>query len=189
MDPVSLPVLVYISRRASPGREDDLVRWAETLGTDAATFSGHLGSSVRVTKDHDGMSVIVGVRFDSATSLIAWEISELRQERLAEGTPLTEGRPIAISLQELEAQLAGVVGRTVPRWRTALAVWLALFPLALLSNALLLPAIAPLPWPLPTLISSMLTVTTVIWITLPIVHAVFAAAGRLARRMLAIRRG
>lgn len=189
MDQVLLPVLVYVSRDASPGREDELVRWAQELSAAAATFKGYLGSSVRVSNSLDGTSVLLGVRFESATELIEWENSELRQQRLAEGTLLTEGRPIAISLQELETQLSGGSGRAVPRWRAAVAVWLALFPVALLSNWLLSPVLATLSWPLPILISSMLTVATVIWVTLPVVHSSLATIGRRRRRRRRIRRG
>lgn len=170
MEPLALPVLVYISRLASPGREDDLVRWAELLCNDASDFAGYLGSSVRATRGADGLAVIVGVRFESADRLLAWEASEERRHRLEEGTPLTAGRPIAMSLQELEAGLAGERGAVVPRWRTALMVWLALFPLALLSGAFLMPWLEPLPWPLATAVSTLVTVAAVIWATLPIVH-------------------
>ncbi len=182
MDPVSLPVLVYVSRDAPPGREDELVRWAEELGAAAATFKGHLGSSVRVSTSREGTSVLLGIRFESATDLIEWENSELRQQRLAEGTLLTEGRPLAISLQELESQLSGAAGRAAPRWRAAIAVWLALFPVALLSNSLLSPVLATLIWPLPIMISSITTVAIVIWVTLPVVHALLATIGRRRRR-------
>ncbi|OJV93326.1 MULTISPECIES: hypothetical protein [unclassified Microbacterium] len=172
-EPLALPVLVYISRRALPGREDDLLQWADALCSDASRFTGYLGSSVRTAPDPDGATFIVGVRFRSAMNLLAWEKSEQRHRRLEEGSPLTAGRPVAISLQELEAGLAGEPGRIVPKWRTALMVWLALFPLALLSGAVLLPWLAALPWPLPTAISTLATVAAVIWITLPLVHRAF----------------
>ena len=179
MDAFTFPVLVYLTRRARPGHEVELLAWAQALCGDAERFEGYLDSSARGTTGADGYDVGVGIRFSSARHLLAWEQNEHRNRRVAEAGPLMDGDPVPVSLQELEAGLAGApTDRAVPKWRTALSVWLALFPWSLLANFLLVPALLALSVPLLVVVvfSSMLTVVLVIWVTLPWVH-------RLLRRL------
>lgn len=179
----ALPVIVALSREARPGHARELVKWAQDLCDDASQVPGYLGAKVRPVHDRDGLRVLVSVHFASAHELTAWELSPQRVTRLQEGDRLTSGTPTGLTLEQIDAAIAGAPHTLrVPKWRTALRVWLALYPLALLANIFLTPQLAGLPYPVGVAISSSSIVALVIWVTLPAVHAVWSWVGAPARR-------
>lgn len=178
----SLPVLVIVARRASRGREADLHEWADDLCWHASTFPGYLTSGVRRRPHRDTIEVVTDLGSASARELMDWEESEERRGYLDQVEPLVQGDAVSLTLEGLEG-----VGRTLlagerrpPRWRTALFVWIALYPPALLSAYFLAPQLRALPLPVQLLISSPITVAVVIWVTLPFVHRL--ATMRRSRR-------
>ena len=180
MDSKTLPVLVIISRRASPGRESELRDWADELCRRAARFPGYITSSVRDTQQKSVTTVIVELGFSSAYQLIAWEESEERLGHLDTADELTQGNPIPLTIEGLEgfADTMRAGERKAPRWHTAPAVWIALYPPAVLSAYLLSPKLHALAIPVQLLITTPLTVATVIWVTLPLVDRLRVAIRR-----------
>lgn len=170
--PVKLPVLVVIARRPRLGRTAELRAWAADLCARAAEFPGYRYSGVREGREHE---VVVELSFHSATELQAWEQSEDRRGLLREVVPLTEGEADGLTAGGVDRLLASTARvRSAPRWRTALMVWLALIPPALLSAYMLTPMLSGWPVPVEVLVSTAPTVVIVVWVTLPLVHALFA---------------
>ena len=54
-----------------------------------------------------------------------------------------------------------------PRWKTAVMIWLGIYPTITIILWVMSPFIAPLPVPLKTLCLTLLVVPTMVWIVLP----------------------
>lgn len=171
-DPASapLPVTVLVARTARE-RGDALTAWADDLCRDAARMPGHLAAYVDRAHNADRVVVRIGVTFASAEDLVRWERSAARSRRLAEVDAITEGPPVALSVDDLERWgLAARPPAGAPsRLRSAILVWTALFPPALLINALVIPAIADWPVLTRTLLLTLVLVPLVVFVTLPLV--------------------
>jgi hypothetical protein len=163
-----LPVTVLVSRTA---REPDaLTAWADDLCRDAARMPGHLAAHVDRTEVAGRTVVRVGVTFASAQDLARWERSAERAHRLAEVDAITDGPPVALSVDDLERWgVSCARGRAPSRLRTAVCIWIALFPPALLVNALVLPGLAGWPVAVRTLLLTLVLVPVVVYLTLPLV--------------------
>ena len=87
----SLPVTVVLSRHPVPGREDELVAWADGVSEAAAAFPGHLGAVVYPPSPPDCDDLVIAFSFASAEQLSAWERSEERRSWLDRSRDLVEG--------------------------------------------------------------------------------------------------
>lgn len=183
----TFPVTVAVRRRVAPERVGELEGWAHSLCGSARGYAGFLGSEVSV-RDHGGvMEVVTGISFRTSADLIAWERSDDRDRHLAMSAQLTEGPVTGVTVADLDSglfgELPGRVAVAPARWKTAVAVWLALFPAALVVNVFLLPRVDSLPTVLATLMSTLLLVPFVVWCGMPVVHFFW---GRIANRMHAV---
>ncbi|NBA95010.1 antibiotic biosynthesis monooxygenase [Pseudomonas sp. R5(2019)] len=131
---MSTPVTLMVARRVTNGRYEDLIAWlheGEQLATD---FPGYLGSGVLAPPPQDDEFQII-FRFADEATLHAWEHSVSRKAWLLRGSGLFE--------QPLERRVSGIDGwfgapgpQRPPRWKQAVAIWLAFFPVSLLFNLL-----------------------------------------------------
>jgi uncharacterized protein len=179
-----LPVTVLVSRTARERGDDELTAWADGLCRDAARMPGHLAAHVDRTQAGDRIVVRIGVTFASAADLVRWERSADRSRRLAEVDAIAEGPPVALSVDDLErwGLAARPPGRAPSRPRSAIFIWMALFPPALLMNALVIPGIAGWPVLARTLLLTLVLVPVVVYVTLPLVNRISASAVRPGRR-------
>lgn len=180
-----LPVTVAVRRRTVPEHASELEAWAHGLCESARGFTGFIGFEVSV-RDHGGdVEVVSGISFRTSADLVAWEHSDARQRHLAKGTQLTDGPVTGVTVADLDSGLFGdAPGRVAvapPRWKTAIAVWMAIFPAALIVNLVLVPRLESLPIALITLISTLLLVPFVVWCGLPIVHSLWGRVADLFR--------
>jgi antibiotic biosynthesis monooxygenase (ABM) superfamily enzyme len=97
-----LPVTILVTRTATPGPGEVLIAWADDLCRDAARMPGHLATHVSRVQGEDRTAVRIGVTFASAEELLRWERSAVRSQRLAEIDALTDGPPVALSVDDLE---------------------------------------------------------------------------------------
>jgi uncharacterized protein len=127
--------------------------------------------------------VHVGVTFAGAEDLLRWERSAERRRRLAEVDGLTEGGPVARSVDDLARWGLGSAPQPAAptRLRLAILIWVALFPPATLLNALVLPRVADWPVVARTLLLTVVMVPIVVFVTLPLVNRAVAACRRRAR--------
>lgn len=141
-DASQLPVTVVVSRRPKPGHEGDLVAWAEGISAAAAQFPGHLGRTIYPPSAPDREDMVLVFSFATADELAAWETSEVRREWLARGNAISEGPQHLSALTGFESIFSPSVGATKsppPRWKTGTVIAMALFPLSLLLNLLVMP--------------------------------------------------
>ena len=138
----SLPVTVIVSRRPKPGREAELVAGAEEISAAAANFEGHLGRAIYPPQAPDRDELVLVFSFDTAEHLAVWENSDERRQWLERARPLVASARYGHELTGFESIFSPSVGVTKsppPRWKTGTVIALALFPLSLLLNYLVMP--------------------------------------------------
>ena len=135
------PVTLMVARRVANGRYQDLIAWlgeGEQLATD---FPGYLGTGVLApAPDDDEFQIIF--RFANEQALHAWEHSASRGAWLARGSDLF-AHPSEHRVSGIDGWF-GAAGHRPPRWKQAVAIWLAFFPVSLLFNLLLGPLLGEL---------------------------------------------
>lgn len=125
------PVTLMVARRVADGRYEDLIAWlreGEQLATD---FPGYLGSGVLAPPPGDNEFQII-FRFVDEQTLHAWEHSASRTAWLERGSDLF-AHPKEHRVSGIEGWF-GAAGQRPPRWKQAVAIWLAFFPVSLLFN-------------------------------------------------------
>ncbi|MBV7488742.1 antibiotic biosynthesis monooxygenase [Pseudomonas fluorescens] len=135
----SPPVTLMVARRVANGRYQDLIAWlreGEQLATD---FPGYLGSGVLAPPPGDDEFQII-FRFADEQTLQAWEHSASRSAWLGRGGDLF-AHPTEHRVSGIEGWF-GAVGQRPPRWKQAVAIWLAFFPVSLLFNFVLGPLLS-----------------------------------------------
>ena len=141
---------VSITRRVDPGHLDQMTAWVRAGSALAERFPGFLGTGwVRPGPSSDRWHMLY--RFDSAESLGRWEASEQRAWWLASAQGLVE--------EDHKERRTGIEGwfddpagydvedltpapKPPPRWKQAVMIWFAFFPLSL-GMTLLVGALAP----------------------------------------------
>lgn len=123
------PVTLMVARRVPPGRYRDFTAWLEEGRELASDFDGYLGSGVLDPPPGDDEYQII-FRFRDAQTMAAWEHSASRRTWLFRGEGLYvaphEHRAIG-----LDGWFQEATGQTPPRWKQAIAIWLAFFPVSL----------------------------------------------------------
>jgi antibiotic biosynthesis monooxygenase (ABM) superfamily enzyme len=174
------PVTVLYSRRVKPGREADFEAWARDIVGAARQFPGHLGASVLDAPGSREYHILFN--FADRGSLRAWLDSEERRRLLARVGGLLEADRGLQQLTGLETwfKLPGSNVPTMkppPRWKMWLVSLVALYPLVLLFQALVVPRMAGLPLPLRALLFPLVLLTLMTFVVMP-------AVTRLLRRWL-----
>jgi antibiotic biosynthesis monooxygenase (ABM) superfamily enzyme len=145
-----VPVTVSITRVVAPDRFDQMIAWVRAGSSLAERFPGFLGTGwVRPGGSSEEWHMLY--RFDSDASLAGWEASPQRAWWLGSAQGLVgEARrerrtgiegwfdtPQAYAAEELRPSPAAP-----PRWKQAVMIWTAFFPLSLLIG-LVLSELAP----------------------------------------------
>jgi antibiotic biosynthesis monooxygenase (ABM) superfamily enzyme len=169
--PSSLPVTVVVSRRPAPGREAELEAWAHGIVAVAEKFPGHLAAQVFRPSPPDRDDLVIAFSFANADALSAWERSDERREWLEQGSELVTGVATTHAVSGFEGIFAHTPGHPVvppARWKTAAIIALALYPMSLLVNWLLVPHLADLNVALRTLLSVAIIVPYMAWLGVPL---------------------
>ncbi|MCW2843134.1 MAG: Antibiotic biosynthesis monooxygenase [Nocardioides sp.] len=173
---MSAPVTVSITRHLDPGREHEMVSWIQAGIALAERFPGFLGAGwVRPGADSETWHMLY--RFHDTESLSSWESSHERQwwRDSAGGLGVVESRmerrtgiegwfddPTTRDLRDLRLAPAAP-----PRYKQAVVIWLAFFPLSLLV-AWLFGQVAPgLPLVERALASTLLMTPVMTYVVLP----------------------
>ncbi|MCC5883073.1 MAG: antibiotic biosynthesis monooxygenase [Halomonas sp.] len=152
----SSPVTLMVARRVASGRYQDFIAWLEEGRELAADFTGYLGSGVLAPPPGDDEYQLI-FRFSDAETLAAWEHSASRRAWLARGQGLYEA-PHAHRATGLDGWFQEATGQTPPRWKQAIAIWLAFFPVSLAFQWLAGPFLVHFPL-LPKVMVSTLALT------------------------------
>src|SRR5215217_7809217 len=164
------PVTVLYSRRVKPGREADFEAWARDIVAAARQFPGHLGASVLDAPGSREYHILFN--FADRGSLRAWLDSEERRRLLARVGELLETDRGLQQLTGLETWF-----KPPPRWKMWLVSLVAVYPLVLSFQALVVPRMAGLPLPLRALLFPLVLLTLMTFVVMP-------TATRLLRRWL-----
>ena len=137
-----LAVTVVVSRHPVPGKEAELTAWAHGISAAAARFDGHLGAQIYPPSPPDRADLVIAFSFATAAHLSAWESSPERADWLERSAALSTGALTTHAVSGFEGLFAPSVHATAsppPRWKTGLIIALALFPVSLLLNWLVMP--------------------------------------------------
>jgi uncharacterized protein len=169
------PVTVLYSRRVKPGREADFQAWAHGIVAASRQFPGHLGASVLDAPASREYHILF--TFADRKSLRDWLDSEERRRWLARVGELIEADRGLQQLTGLETwfRLPGSTVPTMkppPRWKMWLVSIVAVYPLVLAFQALVVPKMAGLPLPLRALMFPLVLLTLMTFVVMPVVTRV-----------------
>ncbi|MBC3375192.1 antibiotic biosynthesis monooxygenase [Pseudomonas sp. SWRI92] len=166
------PVTLMVARRVAKGRYQDLIAWlreGEQLATD---FAGYLGSGV-LAPPPDGDEFQIIFRFADEQTLHAWEYSASRTAWLERGSELF-AQPSEHRVRGMDGWF-GAIGQRPPRWKQAVAIWLAFFPVSLLFNFLLGPLLNELGLPSRVFISTLILTPLMVYLFIPMSTHILAS--------------
>ncbi|MEU5550481.1 MULTISPECIES: antibiotic biosynthesis monooxygenase [unclassified Micromonospora] len=141
------PVTVAVARRADPARTDEMVAWMRAGTALAEVFPGFLGAGwVRSAPGSGEWHMLY--RFADPDTLSRWEESPQRHWWLTSAQGIVEHTrverrtgiegwfdpPREETVEVLDA--APTVPASPPRWKQAITIWLAFFPLSLSATLL-----------------------------------------------------
>jgi hypothetical protein len=166
-DSAPQPVTVLVERRVAPGAEPQFEQWIDRLLRAASRFSGFLGGGV--LRPHSaGQPWHVVYRFADDASQRRWEASAERARLLDDGDRIMSETGVRrVSGLEPWFALPGRTAAAPQKWKMALVTLLAVFPLALTINALLLPQLAGTPLVLRVLVFTGILTPTMTWVVMP----------------------
>jgi antibiotic biosynthesis monooxygenase (ABM) superfamily enzyme len=181
------PVTLMVARRVARGRYRDFTAWLDEGRELACDYPGYLGSGVLAPPHGDDEYQII-FRFADAGTMRAWEHSASRRAWLGRGEGLFEA-PQEYRATGIDRWFQDAQGNTPPRWKQAVAIWLAFFPVSLMFQVLFGQLLAGLPL-LPRVLVSTLALTPVmVFLFIPLstrllapwLHGEMTVLGRLER--------
>jgi uncharacterized protein len=162
-----------VARWVEPGCEQAYEEWARGILREAATFHGFLGGGV-LRPGEVGQSWHTVYRFASDEDLHRWEASPERASWLERANTFIELGSRRVSGLETWFELPGRTAPAPPRWKMAFVSWMAVFPLALLFNLLVLPLVRDWPTVARVVLLSVCLVTLMTWVALPNLTRLFS---------------
>ena len=170
------PVTMLVARRAAQGRYAELIAWLQEGEHLATDFPGYLGSGILAPPVGDNEFQMI-FRFADATTLHAWEYSASRQAWLRRGDGLF-AQPSERRIQGMDGWFAPSHGATEPprppRWKQAVAIWLAFFPVSLAFNFCFGPWLGELTLAPRILVSTLALTPLMVFIFIPLVTRLLA---------------
>jgi len=134
--------------RIRPEREEDFRDWRRRILAEARKWEGFLGTESFDTLDSAQPEFVVVVRFNNRANLDAWLTSRPRQVFMKEVQGYVEHYHLRRIGTGFEGWFDTSESKPPPaRWRQALLVLTALFPVIMLMRQILAPVFASLPVP------------------------------------------
>ncbi|MFG2905269.1 antibiotic biosynthesis monooxygenase [Kitasatospora sp. NPDC048286] len=161
-------VTVVVAHRVHPDHVDEFLDWQRRMSQEERTFEGFRGTELfrPVEGLQDEWTTLY--RFDSAEHLDAWLTSGARRKLLAEGSRFNEFRLRTIDNSFGSWFAFEENGKEVPppsETKTAIAVWVGLYPTVVLLTLALSPLKMPL-W-IGLLVGNLLSSFTMSFLTMP----------------------
>ncbi|PZG08713.1 antibiotic biosynthesis monooxygenase [Micromonospora craterilacus] len=172
------PVTVAVARRADPARTDEMVAWMRAGTALAEAFPGFLGAGwVRSAPGSGEWHTLY--RFADQDTLRRWEESPQRHWWLTSAQGIVEHTrierrtgiegwfdpPREEIVERLDA--APTVPPSPPRWKQAVTIWLAFFPLSLTATLLTGRLLPGLPIPARVLVMTLTLTPLMTYLVLP----------------------
>ncbi|MGW5668024.1 antibiotic biosynthesis monooxygenase [Micromonospora sp. NPDC003776] len=177
----AVPVTVAVARRADPARTDEMVAWMRAGTALAESFPGFLGAGF-VQSAPGSPEWHVMYRFADAETLRRWEESPQRNWWLDSAQGIVEHTrverrtgiegwfdpPVDHVVEKFVAGHAEPAAPAAPpRWKQAVTIWLAFFPLSLTATLLTARFIADVPLALRTLLMTLCLTPLMTYLVLP----------------------
>ncbi|MEH1017466.1 antibiotic biosynthesis monooxygenase [Micromonospora sp. CPCC 206060] len=169
----AVPVTVAITRRADPSRSREMVAWMRAGTGLAEDFPGFLGAGwVRTGPGSPDWHMLY--RFADTETLRRWEESPQRRWWLTSAQGIVEHtrteRRTGIEGwfdPPLEQSVEHLPPPGPPRWKQAVTIWLAFFPLSLTATLITGQLIADVPVAVRTLIMTLCLTPLMTYLVLP----------------------
>ncbi|MFD4838630.1 antibiotic biosynthesis monooxygenase [Achromobacter sp. NPDC058515] len=166
---VSAPVTMLVTRHIAPERYSDFLSWMRQGEILAAGFPGFLGSGVLQPPEGGDQYQIV-LRFTDEASLNRWEKSLPRRMWLERGASLVRASH-AHRVSGTEGWFAPKRSAP-PRWKQAVSIWLAYFPVLLVFSILVSEHLSILPVFWRVLITSVILTPIMVFVCIPVITRV-----------------
>ncbi|MFI7302678.1 antibiotic biosynthesis monooxygenase [Micromonospora aurantiaca] len=172
----AVPVTVAVSRRADPARTDEVVAWMRAGTALAESFPGFLGAGFVRSAPGSGEWHVM-YRFADADTLRDWEDSPQRHWWLGSAQGIVEHTRVE-RRTGIEGWFDPPVNHVVetfgepepaapPRWKQAVTIWLAFFPLSLAATLLTTRFLAGVPLAGRTLLMTLVLTPLMTYLVLP----------------------
>jgi uncharacterized protein len=154
--------------RTRPDREGEFQQWRHRILEEVRTWEGFLGTESFDTLDGAEPEFIVVVRFDTRAHLDAWLNSKVRKTYMKEVRSYVD----RFTLRRIGSGFEGwfdISENTAPpaRWRQALVILSALFPVIMVMRHLLSPIFQVLPLPAAFLVLLSLDMAFLTYVVMP----------------------
>ncbi|ONK09592.1 antibiotic biosynthesis monooxygenase [Streptomyces sp. MP131-18] len=162
-------VTLLTARTVEPGYEQDFREWFGRVTKAASTFPGHLGDGLFRPPTPAGPWVLIH-RFRDHESAQAWTTSPERAALFdnCDGHHQTEvARRELSGMETWFTSPQDTITIAPPRWKMALAAFVAILPISLIGNGLLGPALSTLPLLARVLILALLFSTLMTYLMMP----------------------
>jgi uncharacterized protein len=169
------PVTVVVHQQVRPGHESDFENWLRGITQAMQGFGGHPGFQVRRPADPGNPEYLVLIRFDTLADLEAWERSDARREWLERAEPLVARPFVRERHTGLEVWFSPPPGRAQPpRYKQVVVTAVAVYPLLLLTQVVLVPTLGDWPVLARPLAVAGLMVPMMTYLVMPLATRVFA---------------
>jgi antibiotic biosynthesis monooxygenase (ABM) superfamily enzyme len=158
------------SHEVLPGKEQDFKQWQDKLTKAQEKFPGFMGGELFQPVEGVQENWVSLFRYDTAVHLAEWLESDTRAELLREGSRYMR----SFDLHTVNSPFSGWFGfgggqsATIPSWKQAMAVLLALFPIVVVLAYLL--RILRLSGSLFIFVGLALSTVILTWVLIPLVN-------------------
>ena len=167
---VSAPVTMLVTRHIAPERYSDFLSWMRQGEILAAGFPGFLGSGV-LQPPEGGDEYQIVLRFTDEASLLRWEKSLPRRMWLERGANLVRASH-EHRVSGTDGWFAPKAASAPPRWKQAVSIWLAYFPVLLVFSILVSEHLNMRPVFWRVLITSVILTPIMVFICIPVISRV-----------------
>ena len=147
------------------------------IDQEASKFEGHLGTQLIRPSNHISSEYVVIFKFNNYNNLKKWEDSPIRERWIEKTGDFTEGTAHIHKLTGLEYWFAlpkEPLQTPPPRYKMAVATFLALFPTINLVNLILNPLLGDFQGIFRLAISVMVTVALMTYLVMPLMTRLLA---------------
>ncbi|MGI8334106.1 antibiotic biosynthesis monooxygenase [Actinomadura scrupuli] len=171
-------VTAVISHRVRPGREEEFARWQDRVRRAQEKFPGFLGSELFSPVPGIQDNWVAVVRFATRVHLDEWLESDERARLLEQG----RGDFVSYDVRKIKSAFSGWFRfdghekGTVPDWKQAMSVILALYPTVMILNLTLGRGLAAAGAPgyLALFLGNVVSVAVLTWPLMPLVNRMLA---------------
>ncbi|GAA5442484.1 hypothetical protein Misp06_00658 [Microbulbifer sp. NBRC 101763] len=175
---MTVPATIVVFERVKPDRIRGYKKWLGKIGEAAESHPGFLGRELlKPIKGLQDDWVII-IRFDSEENLNLWLSSPIHKVLMEEAESFLERvqyKKIGRGFEDWLAHARGIKNSALPpQWKMAMLIILALYPIIMLISIWILPLMENWKSAMSLFVSSLISVSVLTWVAMPIVTRVFS---------------